>query len=302
MKNIITVFSLLICALLLIQCGKKEETATQKNDDKNVNNTEKQLNITFLLDLSDRIEPTKYPEAPEHFERDQAIVKDFVDYFKNDMEKRGGYKAKGKMKVIFSPQPSDQNINKIASEINIDLSKMKPQEKKNVFTTIDQKFSGNLAEIYKLTLSQKNYIGSDVWRFFKNDVIDYAISDNPDYRNILVIITDGYLYHKDSKSNDKNRTTYLTPESITQNGFRTNNWKQKFDAGDYGFITSTKDLQNLEILVLEVNPEKNSLKDEDIVKAYLSKWFDEMGVKKYEIYNSDLPVNTKSRIEKFLNN
>lgn len=42
------------------------------------------------------------------------------------------------------------------------------------------------------------------------------------------------------------------------------------------------------------------LNDEDVIKAYLSKWFDEMNIKKYEIYNSDLPINTKTRIEKFI--
>jgi len=40
--------------------------------------------------------------------------------------------------------------------------------------------------------------------------------------------------------------------------------------------------------------------DEDIIKAYLSKWFEEMGIKKHEIYNTDLPKETKPRIERFI--
>ncbi|MBS1572367.1 MAG: hypothetical protein JST62_08260 [Bacteroidetes bacterium] len=299
MKKTISIILVAFLCLILIQCKKDEKIENGKSKPA-LTNDDKQLNITFLLDLSDRIEPSKYPASPEHYQRDEAIVKNFVDIFKNDMNKKGGYKAKGKMRVIFSPQPQDANINRIASGLNIDLSKMQPAEKKNVFNELNNKFSGNLSKIYDLTLAQKNYIGSDIWRFFKNDVKDYAVTDDQNYRNILVIVTDGYVFHKDSKIQEKNRTSFLTPESIGANGLRNSDWKQKFEQGDYGFITSRKDLQNLEVLVLEINPEGNNLKDEDIIKAYLSKWFEEMGIKKYEIYNSDLPVNTKTRIEKFL--
>jgi hypothetical protein len=299
MKKTIKIIGITFLCLILTQCKKDEKIESGKTETP-VATSDKQLNITFLLDLSDRIEPSKYPISPEHYQRDEAIVKDFVDIFKQDMDKKGGYKAKGKMRVIFSPQPQDPNINKIASELNIDLSAMKPAEKKNVFNTLDNKFSGNLAKIYDLTIAQKNYIGSDIWRFFKNDVKDYAVIDNPDYRNILVIVTDGYIYHKDSQEQQKNRTSYLTPELITKENLRFGNWRNTFQQKDYGFITTRKDLQNLEVLVLEVNPEGNSLKDEDIIKAYLSKWFEEMGVNKYKIYNTDLPVNTKTRIEEFL--
>ncbi len=300
MKKTIKIIGITFLCLILTQCKKDEKIESEKTETPVATNSDKQFNITFLLDLSDRIEPSKYPISPEHYQRDEAIVKDFVDIFKQDMGKKGGYKAKGKIKVIFSPQPQDPNINKIASELNIDLSAMKPAEKKNVFNTLDNKFSGNLAKIYDLTLAQKDYIGSDIWRFFKNDVKDYAVIDNPDYRNILVIVTDGYIYHKDSQEQQKNRTSYLTPELITKENLRFGNWRNTFQQKDYGFITNRKDLQNLEVLVLEVNPEGNSLKDEDIIKAYLSKWFEEMGVKKYKIYNTDLPVNTKTRIEEFL--
>lgn len=299
MKKTITIIGMAFLCIILIQC-KKDGNKVNGKEEPPVTNSEKQLNITFLLDLSDRIEPSKYPASPEHYQRDEAIVKTFVDIFKNDMNKKGGYKAKGKMKVIFSPQPQDANINKIASELNIDLSAMQPSQKKNVFDSLESKFSGNLSKIYDLTLAQKNYIGSDIWRFFKNDVKDYAITDHPNYKNVLVIITDGYIYHKDSNSRSNNRTTYLTPELITKENLRFGKWKDKFDNNDYGFMTTRKDLENLEVLVLEINPEGNNLKDEDIIKAYLSKWFKEMGIKKFEIYNSDLPVNTKSRIEKFL--
>ena len=121
------------------------------------------------------------------------------------------------------------------------------------------------------------------------------------YTHLDVYKRQGYIYYKDSNSRQGNRTTYLTPEFITSENLRYEKWRDKFSSQDYGFINYRKDLNNLEILVLEINPVQNNLKDEDIIKTYLSKWFKEMGVKKFELYNSDLPDKTKTRIEKFIN-
>lgn len=304
MKKIIYLFAF---SLFLGSCAdeqKKETTEKAKSNEKvSTAKSDKQLNITILLDLSDRIEPTKYPNKPEHYERDIEIVNYFTEIFKNDMEKKGAFMANGKMKVIFSPRPRDAEINQIASELSVDLSRTNnTKEKKQIFDNVSSNFRKNLERIYSKTIETKNYPGSDIWRFFKNDVSDYAIKENKDYRNILVILTDGYLFHEDSKDKDSNRSMSLLPRNVKANGFRSNNWRDKFEKGDYGYISTRNDLENLDILVLEISPSPQNKDDEDIIKAYLTKWFNEMNVNRFELYNTDLPQYTKTRIDKFINN
>ncbi len=60
-------------------------------------------------------------------------------------------------------------------------------------------------------------------------------------------------------------------------------------------------MSNLDVLVLEVNPSEKFKNDEDVIKEYLNKWFTEMNVNSYKLYNSDLPQYTKSKIDKFIN-
>jgi len=294
MKRTIAVFGACLLLFSLAGCGNGEKGAETEEEAE-----EKQMNITLLLDLSDRIDPKKHPASPEHHERDKGAVSSVVSVFKAYMNKQGAYLAKSKIRVLINPLPKDRNINAIMEKMNIDLSEMKkPADKREAFKTMDSVFSENISKIYDLALQQKKYPGSDIWRFFKND-IDLVIEDDPSYRNILVVITDGYVFHEDSKIQEKNRTSWLTGPLIKRYGFRdSKNWRQKFDEGDYGFIATRKDLDNLEVLVLEVETKHTG--DEDIIKAYLSKWFDEMGVRKYEIYNSDLPTNTRKRIERFI--
>jgi hypothetical protein len=304
MKKIIYLFTF---AFILASCAddKKNEKLNynSKNNEVADVKSDKQLNITILLDLSDRIEPTKHPSKPEHYKRDIEIVNYFTEIFKKDMEQKGAYMANGKMKVIFSPRPNDEEINNIASELSVDLSRTKnTKEKKQIFDNMSSNFRKNLERIYSKTIETKNYPGSDVWRFFKNDVADFTISDNENYRNILVILTDGYLFHEGSKDKEANRSMSLLPRDVKSYGFRSSNWNQKFEEGDYGYISTRDDLNNLDVLVLEISPSSQDKDDEDVIKAYLQKWFNEMKVNEFELYNSDLPQYTKTRIDKFINN
>jgi hypothetical protein len=295
-------FLLLPFLLLIVGCGVPNSSAGSSQSSGNALSPQsQQLNITILCDLSDRIDIKKYPDKPEHFERDLAIVNELTNYFAKDMESKGAYFAKGKIKVVFSPEPQDPNINIWAEKLNIDLSKMDPKQKKEVHDNISTTFADNLGKIYDSALTTNKWLGSDIWRFFKNDVKDYCISNNPEYRNILIILTDGYIYHQDSKDRNGNRFAYVLPELFDRFKLRnSSNWKQEIDKQDFGLISTRSDLENLEVLVLEVTPSPNNRNDEDIIKAVLSKWFEEMKIKRFAIFNSDLPEYTKQRINDFL--
>jgi hypothetical protein len=95
------------------------------------------------------------------------------------------------------------------------------------------------------------------------------------------------------------RIKYILPATLT--AFRNNNdWQKLLNDKDYGLMSTGKNLPNLEVLVLEVNPTKGNKNDEDYIKGFLEKWFSEMGITKYKIYSSDLPAYTKTRIESFI--
>lgn len=127
--KIFKVLTMIIVSLSLASCGGKENTNSTGTSD-NQSSKDKQLNITFLLDLSDRIEPSKYPNTPEHWQRDMAIVNDFVEIFKNEIHNKGNLGMKGKMRVLFSPAPKDESINEIAKALDVNTADMKPAEKK----------------------------------------------------------------------------------------------------------------------------------------------------------------------------
>jgi len=297
-------FYLTIIVFSLVACdngNKKNNGGNEMNSDiaNNIPATkpqEKQLNISVLLDLSDRISPKINPDAQRN---DIENIKTITELFKSNMKSLGAYKAKGKIRVFFSPPPANANINSTVSKLIIDCSKMDNKGRKAIYDTITELYTKNLEEIYQQTIATSAWEGSDIWRFFKDDVKDFCIEKDTTYRNILIILTDGYIYHKQSMFNNKNRFTYLLGYSNLKQ-YRKQNWEQLIGQNDFGIMTERSDLNNLEILALEIRAENpNSKIDEDILKFLWKKWFKEMNVSHYGVYSSDLPANTKTRIEDF---
>ena len=297
-KGLLAIFVVAGLCACSSNSNKKNQTASSGAQSEGNNNA--QLNISIFLDLSNRISPSKYPETPSPTERDLAAIETIVSCFKDDMEAKGAYRAKGCIKVFFDPTPQIKGINEIAKTLDVDLSKAKDnKEKKKIFDHINEDFLKSLKLIYQNSISSQNWIGADVWGFFKRKVKDRCI--RPNYRNILVIITDGYIYHQNSKEKSANRYSYLLPEVLDGQKLRNNpNWKVDMKNTDFGLIAPRKDLQDLEVLVLEIRPEPTKPQDQDIIEETLKKWFDEMGIKHYSILGSDLPANTQSSIREFI--
>ncbi|MBW8684348.1 hypothetical protein [Chitinophaga rhizophila] len=296
---------LTLCLLLLTSCVSETPTpapingpASSKGQD--APHLKKQLNLSILLDLSDRIDPNSSKDIPQHFERDSILINYLANFFRAQISAQSLHAAQGKMRIIFSPNPPDAGISKAAEQLSVDLSRLQPAEKKEIFRTLGNTIAENISYIYRTSIRQASWPGSDIWRFFKNDV-DIAIDPDSSYRNILVIFTDGYLYHKDSKDTSGNRYAYLLPELLSKYKLRnTSDWAARIDALDFGLISKRADLDQLEVLVLEITPSAQHKNDEDVLRKVLDKWFGEMKVKRWKILNSDLPHVTKTRIDAFL--
>ena len=301
MKQINTTFLVLLVILTACKEDSKEysvdiEERTDKTLKRNSNDN---LNISFLLDLSDRISPDEHPNsAMEYYQRDVAYIKSVSEAFDTHLRGKKVRAMNDKIQLYFDPEPSNQNINTISNNLKYNINR------KNVTLSVLDEIKNNYATspkaIYDLAIADNKYVGSDTWRFFKSKVNDYCIEEN--YRNILVVLTDGYIYHKNTKIKEDNLTTYLTPSFIREVKLNNKNWEAKINDQQFGFIPAAHDLSNLEILVLGINPDNKNPYEEDLIKKYWSDWFDAMKVGRYQIKTSALPSNMDKIIKDFILN
>ncbi|WP_142783812.1 hypothetical protein [Changchengzhania lutea] len=276
----------------------KNQKIHAKNDCPDYLLTRKQenLNISILLDLSDRI------DLPNQQAKDSAYILSLAKAFNTHIKSKKLGLLYDKMEVFFEPVPKDPKINQISNQLKI--SYIKGVSKKEWMPKTVSLYENTPSLIYnqaRLSFKKGGYPGSDTWRFFKDHVKDYCIERCR--RNILVILTDGYMYHEKSIRNNKNQTSYLTPQYLSKLALNTPNWKEIMEKRNLGFIPANKNLNDLEVLVIGIeNQNSKHPYAQDIIEAYWYNWLQSMGVKKPKIKNSDLPSNIEKIIFNFILN
>lgn len=287
---------LIVITIFFFSC-KKNETEVDVKEVKSKNDNSQNINLSILIDLSDRISPEKYPNPTmEYYQRDLGYIKSISEAFSEHIKGKRIRQINDKIQVFFNPEPLNPDINNISKKLKIELNK--DNVSNELINTINSVYVNESIKIYDLAIKDNNYIGSDIWKFFENNINDYCIDNN--HRNVLIILTDGYMFYEDTKFLEDNKSSYLTPELIRRNRLDGKDWNQKIEAGKFGFIKANDDLSNLEVLVLGINPSPNNSYEEKVIKAYWNKWFSEMKVKSFDTKNADLPSNMDKVIKEFI--
>jgi hypothetical protein len=298
LKNIIFA---LISFLFLLSCSNSEQNHGDSPQSDN-NSDFKNLNLTILIDLSDRISVAKNPEQSE---KDIEIIVSVLENFKKFLSSKGVIHSEDRIKVIFYPVSQYDIFKSIADSLSIDFATLEFSERKLTFELLISKFKNNLKKLYAVASKANSFPGSDLFNYFKHRIIDDCIIPNSNFINTLVILTDGYIYYENSKYQLNNRVSYLAPKSNQIELLRNvNNWEEHFHKNDFGLIKIENDLSDLNILLCEFNPIYKSPKDFDIMKLYWSKWLEEQKIKKdnYKIIKTELTSINKNLINTFFEN
>lgn len=297
MKNTFTLIAMSFLVISTFSCKKESEKEETEIAVKNT--VSEDYNISLLLDLSDRISLEKNPNPTmEYYQRDLGYIKSVSEAFTQHLKSKRIRQINDKMQLFFNPEPLDPAINTIAQNLRINIDKNNAS--KELLNSINSNYASQTSKIYESAIKDNKYVGSDIWSFFDSKVTDQCIENK--YRNILIVLTDGYMFYESTVMKEGNRTTYITPELIRKNGLNTKDWDKKFNDQDFGFIKTNDDLSNLEVLVLGINPDKKNPYEEKVIRAYWTKWFTEMKISHFEIKNADLPSNMEKIIKDFILN
>lgn len=300
MRLLIIAISLCIVPFLNACSPSKNEAKNEtkvKTEIQHSNLTTQNLNVSVFVDLSDRICPKLHPNpSMEYYQRDLGYINSVVSAFQSHILSKRINLMDDNIQVFVDPLPSNPEINRLINDLRCHFSKKNVTKEK--IQSLNKKYINSTKELYELAIRDNDFIGSDIWGFFKNKIQEYCIKEK--HRNIFVILTDGYAYHKDNVFNLKNRTSYLTPRKVTKLGLTDATWKQKMEQSDCGFIHNNINLADLEVLVLGINGYKKTPFEEDVIREYWKKWFKEMGIKRYSIKTADIPTNLDGVIKDFI--
>jgi len=199
----------------------------------------------------------------------------------------------------------------LANNLIFDLSEHNRGQINRLYFTdeVQNRYTNSIAKLY--ALGKENPLGGDYWNYFRRNLSRHikkpTLFDN--YRNALIIITDGYLeaehrlYTGDWRTRNAiaNRIKQGNPiEETVLNRIKIPEIAQKFPT--------------LEVLILEVNERKRrspqepndpgTTEDYDILQILWSDWFRRLEIKNvndnFFIHRNDATQLTKNEIDKFL--
>lgn len=249
-------------------------------------NTVKPLNISILLDLSDRLGATGPNDNCPQMEKDTAII-GYVQRWFIQRQYKNRLQTGDRIQVLLYPNPDVANIATLQKRMMADfkLGSNKAESIKNNKKTMKEMphvWANALNEIYCTTISAKHWIGSDVWGFFDVSAKQQCVKKG--YRNIIIILTDGYLYHKDAwQMTAKGTYTGIVPKTVES---------------QLAITPIDEDLSELEVLFMEINPLRPAHFGK--IRRLLTDWCKGMGIEHVDVVRTDLPALTQSSIENFL--
>lgn len=296
--------NLLIPALLacMISCGVSEEKVSQQDTTRpetpaalpKIPTDKRHLNINVLVDLSNRIDPKADPKQPGQYERDLAVVRHLALMFRADVIQKTTFATEASLRVFFHPEPNDPAIQQASDKLVAVCEKGgmdAARRNRALFRDLDSNLSLGMRTIHQKTLASGNFPGSQIWRFMKDEARLKCVKDTAKFRNLLVILTDGYLYHQANKQRAGNRYNYFERNLPHFTRFRDQGvLAREFDRDDYGIMAFDSDLSGLEVLVMEVSPMAAHPEDYDIIRAFWTKWLKELKVARYEVFKTQQPA------------
>jgi hypothetical protein len=271
------------------------------------------INLIIVPDLSGRITDTI--NNPSQINSDTILLNHIYKTFENIVRLKTNSKDRLMVDVTGADQVQGQ-FRILANNLVFDLSSHKNKSNILYFDQIQNQFNENVSQMYSLAKVQPQ--GADYWyylnRNFQGNIKKSTLYDN--YRNLLIIITDGYL---EAQDNSKTGVAFYTG-GYNQRLQVSNKLKQGIPVNEAitSVVSSIMDCSqhypNVEALVLEVNTRKafspqepndpGTPRDYDILKKLWVDWFNTLEIKNAEsdFFNERLDATdlTKKKIEKFI--
>jgi hypothetical protein len=266
------------------------------------------LNLIIVPDLSKRI--VDEINNPDQISNDTVIL----NYIWTEFENHTKFKIDSRDRLIVDVTDKDQAIGQfrtLANNLIFDLSEHKGKINRLYFddTTVRARYSKNIKQLYELAKSHPS--GADYWNYFRHDLSKHIQKSTlfNNYRNVLIIITDGYL---------ETEKVLYTGDWTTRN-FLAEKIKKKYSEEEILNRIKIPDIAQkfpmLEVLMLEVykrtkySPQepkdKGTSEDYNILSVLWSDWFKRLEIKnvneKFFIYRNNATQLTKDEIDKFIN-
>ncbi|MFP7656466.1 hypothetical protein [Chryseobacterium proteolyticum] len=126
----------LLIIISFVSCCKTENGSSDEIKD-SIQTDLNNLNVSILIDLSDRIDPKTNPNpSMEYAQRDVEYIKTIEKGFLNHIKSKRIITYDDQMQIFFNPEPSDPKMNELTKELKVSFDK---NTSKDYFSSVEKK-------------------------------------------------------------------------------------------------------------------------------------------------------------------
>jgi hypothetical protein len=243
--------------------------------------------VVVLVDLSDRIDLQLHPGQAQ---RDTTIIRAIADEFANVVRRNRYLFSHDRLRALFvggENQPLEPRV---------DVGQMNLQHRVVVRELPKELRRFELEASAPLFAKRKNYVGADLWSWFKFNAPRQLVNDDPNraIRRRIIILTDGYLQFSPKIKRDPG-----TAMRMDLMRGRTD-WERIY--AKYALKPTGSTLPDTKVLLLELAPVRPEVytTEEEILRRYWTDWFRSMSVQTDLLTNREALPTIQDEIRRFL--
>ena len=257
-------------------------------------------NLVVVLDLSDRIDPRRHPGQAE---LDRKLLEGLVGVFEEKV-RRGLYLlSRDRLSIAVAPQESGYQgeVLSLADRLRIDMNELNTSRGlrgKPAFDRARDAAVAGIRDLYRLAGSERGYVGADLWSFFR-DRLPGHLAPEGSARNVLVVVTDGYInFDPDverARPRQGGRASFMQVSSLRG----VSGWRTQLARADQGLIAFGPVCRGAEVLVVGLR--YNDLRDQPVIEGYWTKWLGELGASRVQLLPADdSSALTRAAVRRFV--
>lgn len=226
------------------------------------------VNYTVILDLSDRVLNTN------QLTYDIEQIKTMFDKFKQIARQNLIITSKDRFIVRIIPQKnSPLDVNHYEKLLQIRLDQIGVRDKNSKMNQFEAELPNILEKLKNEALYGNrtyDYAGVDMWLFLKDNQDNLAFAD---YKNTIVIMTDGYLDFESNVHVIKKGNRFTSTRFV--NRLNSNSWESDAKEKDYGIIPVSINNKATWIITGLKSKRPNDLMQLSKLKYFWTKWINE---------------------------
>ncbi len=259
----------------------------------------KYFNLIIVPDLSRRL--TDSINNPEQIKSDKKILYKIYSEFKNKIKFEGRTKDRLIVDLTDRGQAGGQFRN-IADSLIFDPFSASKEANRKFFENKSGFFERYIDSLYSLAITKP--LGADYYTYFNRKLENHLIKSNiyEEYKNLVIIITDGYLEAEDKLYTGKGWQLAKICQEI-KSGVPI---KVSIDSAKLWIPVLPQNFSDVEVYLFEVNERKSGANcDYDILKTQWTAWLSSMGVcnlsQPFFFQREDASTHVTNKIKEILN-